>query len=199
VFLRFRVFVIPFFLHNAMRRILLAIRVFFLTLFKAAIAERVAEMLGKAKPSEREATVPPSAPPQKPPAAKSPARSEALTLLAAMQREARFLDFMQEPLEAYSDAQVGAVVRDVHRDCAALLQRLFAVRPAVPLEEGAEVEVPAGFDAGRWRLTGNVTGEPPFHGRLVHPGWEAAICELPTWMGTAAAAKIIAPAEVELR
>ncbi len=182
-----------------MRRILLAFRVFFLTLFKAAIAERVAEMLGKAKPSPKEATVPPSAPPQKPPAAKSPARSEALTLLAAMQREARFLDFMQESLDAYSDAQVGAVVRDVHRDCAALLNRLFAVHPAVPLEEGAETEVPAGFDPGRWRLTGNVTGEPPFHGRLVHAGWEATKCELPTWTGTPTAAKIIAPAEVELR
>ena len=35
------------------------------------------------------------------------------------------------------------------------------------------MEVPAGFDAGRYRLTGNVTGEPPFRGRLVHPGWEA--------------------------
>jgi hypothetical protein len=183
-----------------MRRILLAIRVFFLTLFNAAMAEQVAEILGKAKASEEAAAVPSSAPPPKqPPAAKPPARSEALTLLAAMQREARFLDFMQESLEAYSDAQVGAVVRDVHRDCAALLERLFAVRPAAPLEEGAEVDVPAGFDAGRWRLTGNVTGAPPFHGRLVHPGWEATICELPTWMGTAAAAKIIAPAEVELR
>ena len=172
---------------------------FFLTLFNAAIAEQVAEILGKAKPSEKGAAVPPSAPLAKqPPAVKPPARSEALTLLAAMQREARFLDFMQESLEAYSDAQVGAVVRDVHRDCAALLDRLFAVRPAVPLEEGAEVDVPAGFDPGRWRLTGNVTGEPPFHGRLAHPGWEATKCELPTWMGTAATARIIAPAEVEL-
>ncbi len=180
-----------------MRRILLAFRVFFLVLFKAAIATQVAKLLAKAKPAEEGAAVP-SAPLPKPPAAKPPARSEALTLLAAMQREARFLDFMQESLEGYSDAQVGAAVRDVHRDCAALLKRLFAICPAVPQEEGAEVEVPAGFDPGRWRLTGNVTGEPPFRGRLVHPGWEATICELPTWAGTAASAKIIAPAEVEL-
>ena len=61
------------------------------------------------------------------------------------------------------------------------------------------MEVPAGFDAGRWRLTGNVTGEPPFRGRLVHPGWEATTCELPTWSGSAAAARIVAPAEVELK
>jgi hypothetical protein len=76
---------------------------------------------------------------------------------------------------------------------------MFALRPAVAEEEGKEVEVPAGFDAGRWRLTGNVTGQPPFHGRLVHPGWEATVCELPTWSGSAAAARIVAPAEVELK
>ena len=89
----------------------------------------------------------------------------------------------------YSDAQIGAAARDVHRDCGAVLARMFALRPAMAEEEGKEVEVPAGFDSGRWRLTGNVTGEPPFHGRLVHPGWEATICELPTWSGSAAAAR----------
>jgi hypothetical protein len=136
---------------------------------------------------------------KKPPAAKPPARSDAITLLAALQREARFVDFIQEPLTGYTDAQIGAAARDVHRDCGAVLARMFALRPAVSDEEGKEVEVPAGFDSGRWRLTGNVTGEPPFRGRLVHPGWEATTCELPTWSGTAAAQRIVAPAEVELR
>jgi hypothetical protein len=125
-------------------------------------------------------------------------QSEAITLLAALQREARFVDFIQESLDGYSDAQIGAAARDVHRDCKAVLARMFALRPVTTEEEGKEVEVPAGFDPGRWRLTGNVTGEPPFHGRLVHPGWEATICELPTWSGGAAAARIVAPAEVEL-
>jgi hypothetical protein len=135
----------------------------------------------------------------KPTAPKPPARSEAITLLAALQREARFVDFIQESLAGYSDAQIGAAARDVHRDCGTVLERMFALRPAVTEEEGKEVDVPAGFDAGRWRLTGNVTGQPPFHGRLVHPGWEATVCELPTWSGSAAAARIVAPAEVELQ
>jgi len=60
------------------------------------------------------------------------------------------------------------------------------------------VDVPAGFDPGRFRLTGNVSGEPPFRGRLVHGGWEATRCELPTWSGSAAAERIVAPVEVEL-
>ena len=150
-----------------------------------------------AAPAETPQVKPP--PPPKPAAAKPPARSEAITLLAALQREARFVDFIQESLAGYSDAQIGAAARDVHRDCGAVLKRMFALRPAVTEEEGKDVEVPAGFDAGRWRLTGNVTGQPPFHGRLVHPGWEATACELPTWSGSAAAARIVAPAEVELK
>jgi len=176
-----------------MRRILLAIRVFFLILFNGAIAAQVARAFGR---GER----PPAPPrPKKPPAPKPAARSEAITLLAALQREARFVDFIQESLAGYSDAQIGAAARDVHRDCGAVLQRMFALRPAVTDEEGKDVEVPAGFDAGRWRLTGNVTGEPPFRGRLVHPGWEATTCELSTSSGNAATARIVAAAEVELR
>ena len=80
-----------------------------------------------------------------------------------------------------------------------MLTRLFALRPAADKQEGADVEVPAGFDPARWRLTGNVAGAPPFRGRLVHPGWEATICQLPTWSGSPSAARIVAPAEVELR
>ena len=89
-----------------MQRILLAFRVFFLTLWKAEIAVQVAEVLAKAKVKalQEEAATVPSAPPAKtPPAVKAPTRSEALTLLAAMQCEARFLDFMQESLDGYSD------------------------------------------------------------------------------------------------
>jgi hypothetical protein len=177
-----------------MRCILLAFRAFFVILFNAAAAKRIAEALaGEAQP----AVEPPK--PKQPPAPKPPTRSEAVTLLAALQREARFVDFVKEPLEGYSDAQIGAAARDVHRDCGKLLERLFAIKPLLGQTEGAEVDVPAGFDAGRYRLTGNVTGEPPFRGRLVHPGWEAVQCELPTWSGTAAAARVVAPAEVELK
>ena len=65
------------------------------------------------------------------------ARSEAITLLATLQREARFVDFIKEPLDGYSDAQIGAAVRDVHRDCGKVLDRLFAIRSLVDQEEGS--------------------------------------------------------------
>ena len=128
-----------------------------------------------------------------------PRRSDALSLLAVLQREARFVDFVMEPITGYSDAQIGAAVRDVHRGCAAALQRAFAVQPLRTETEGAAVQVPTGFDPAQFKLTGNVTGQPPFRGTLAHHGWKATKCELPAWTGSEAAAQIIAPAEVELK
>ncbi len=182
-----------------MRRILLAIRVFFRILFVAGVARRVDQILGGAEGAAGAVGGTVSTTRREgPPAARPPPRSDALTLLATLQREARLVDFLKEPLEGYSDAQIGSVAREVHRDCVAVLERLFALRPVLANEEGAEVEVAAGFDTGRYRLLGNVTGEPPFRGHMVHHGWEATVCELPTWSGTAAAARVVAAVEVEL-
>ena len=176
-----------------MRRILLAIRVFFRILFDSAAGQTIETAL-EGGPAEDKPT--PAKPRQ--PVVQPPGRSEALTLLATLQREARFVDFLQERLDDYNDAQIGAVARDVHRDCGKVIARLFAIRPAVDAEEGAEMEVPAGFDPGRYRLTGNVAGEPPFRGRLTHHGWEAASCQVPAFTGSKDAARVVAPVEVEL-
>jgi hypothetical protein len=101
-------------------------------------------------------------------------------------------------LGSYSDAQIGAVARDMHRDCGEVLERLFGLQPIVSDEEGAEIEVPAGFDAGRYQLSGKDSGQPPFRGRLRHHGWEAARQELASWSGSESAARTVAPVEVEL-
>jgi hypothetical protein len=181
-------------------RLFLAIRVFFLVLFSGAAAQRVRQAL--APPVTPQPVETPAVKPQPPlkPAAKpaAPVRSEAITLLATLQREARFVDFIQEPLAGYSDAQIGAVSRQVHHDCHATLARLFELQPVLGDAEGAAVDLPTGFDAGRFRLTGNVAGDPPFHGKLMHHGWQAAKCQLPAWSGTQAAALVVSPAEVEL-
>lgn len=177
--------------------LLLAIRVFFAVLFRGEVATRVKKAL---EPPALPAAEPPivSAPTVRIERPKTPPRSEAITLLATLQREARFLDLAQESLDEYSDAQVGAAARDVLRDCRKVLQRLFALKPVLDQEDGSAVEVPAGFDAGRFRLSGNVVGEPPFRGRLVHHGWQATKCELPAWSGSEASARVVAPAEVEM-
>lgn len=126
----------------------------------------------------------------------APARRDSLSLLSALQREARLVDFLQESIAAYSDAQIGAAVRDVHRDAAAVLERMLALRPVMSEAEGTTVEVRA--DAAQVRLVGNVTGNPPYRGTLRHGGWQATKLELPSWTGNEAAARIVAPAEVEL-
>jgi hypothetical protein len=185
-----------------MGRILLAFRAFFRTLFNAAVAADVRRALKAPASAEAAPEAAPAAPPpvkKEPPAPKRPVRNEAVTLLAALQREARFVDFVQESLEGAGDAQIGAVAREVHRGCREVIARAFALQAVVAAEEGGAVDVPAGFDAGRYRLTGNVTGAPPFRGTLAHHGWEATVCQLPEWTGTAEAALIVAPAEVELR
>ena len=132
------------------------------------------------------------------PVIEKPARSEALTLLAALQREARLVDFLMEPLDGYSDQQVAAAVRDIQADSRKVLERMFAPKPLHSENEGAKITVPAGFDAGAFKLTGNVVGEAPYNGELMHPGWTATKVDVPVWKGSDETANIIAPAEVEL-
>jgi hypothetical protein len=183
-----------------MARVRVAFQAFFKSLFNREAAERIDQSLKG--PSEQPKIEPPKPPEKKPapaPVPKKPARSEAVTLLAALQREARFIDFVKEPLDGLSDEQIGAAVRDIHRNLAAVVNRMFAPQPVLSDSEGATIEVPKGFDAGKYRLVGKVAGEPPFHGTLAHHGWQVASCQLPEWTGSDAAASVIAPAEVEIR
>lgn len=128
-----------------------------------------------------------------------PARSEALTLLAALQREARLVDFLMEPLDASTDQQIGAAVRDIQKDSRSVLERMFALEPLRSESEGTSLTVPAGFDSAEFKLTGNVAGNAPYKGELMHPGWNAAKTEVPCWNGKAESASIVAPAEIEIR
>jgi hypothetical protein len=107
---------------------------------------------------------------EKPPAPPKPS-GEPLRLLALLQREGRLLDFLLEDIQGYADDQVGAAVRDIHRSCQKAIQEHLALAPVLNAAEGASVDIPAGFDPSAIRLTGNVTGQPPFKGTLQHHGW----------------------------
>ena len=185
-----------------MSRFLLAIKVWWRTLVDAEFGRQIAELAGKpTAPALPAASAPvetkaePTAQQQRD-TPKRPQRSEALTLLATLQREARLIDFLKESIGEYSDAQIGAAVRDIHRDSAGVLDRLFKIQPIETHEEGAEIQAPAEVD--RYRLIGTVRGVPPHRGRLVHHGWEAAKCEVPEWSGNPVSSQVIAPVEVEL-
>ena len=125
-------------------------------------------------------------------------RSDAVTLLSTLQREGRLIDFLKEPIDFYTDAQVGAAVRDIHRDCALVLERQLGIRPVLEQPEGAVIEFPSQPDPGRIRLSGSGAGAGASSGRLVHHGWLVTRCELSQWTGTASGADVIAAAEVEV-
>ncbi|RIK73833.1 MAG: DUF2760 domain-containing protein [Planctomycetota bacterium] len=185
-------------------RMWLAIRMFFKIVGDGDFAARVRRQLdaGAAAPDAAAPLAGTPAQPAaaaRPPAPPAPVRNDAITLLAALQREARLVDIVQESLDGYSDAQVGAAARDVLRDSRKVLDRLFALRPVAESPEGEEVTIPAGYDAGKYRLTGDVAKQPPLSGQVVHAGWQAAKCELPAWTGSREAALVVAPAEVQVR
>lgn len=121
----------------------------------------------------------------------------ALQLLAILQREGRILDFLQEDIAAYSDAEVGAAARVVHQGCKRGLADYVDIAAVRPESEGAAVVLDAGFDAARTRVTGNLVGEPPFRGTLAHHGWRVTKIRLPR-LAEGHDASIVAPAEVEV-
>src|SRR5438128_292440 len=122
-------------------------------LIKAQFADEVVEALNQAEAARTRAALPPER-----------LHASALALLAAFQREGRLVDFLQQEVAGFSDEDIGAAARVVHSGCRKVLRQFVDISPAMPGTEGAPLTVPAGFDAQRIRLTGNVSGQPPFKG-----------------------------------
>ena len=120
-----------------------------------------------------------------------------LFVLAMLQREGRLIDFLQEDMAAFADADIGAAARVVHAGCRKVLAQCLTLEPVLKDAEGAAITVPAGFDANRIRLTGNIAGQPPFRGALKHHGWATTAVRFPT-SSDALDPRVLAPAEVEL-
>ncbi len=145
--------------------------------------------------SEEPATAPP---PVDTDALVKAAREEgALIVLSVLQREGRLLDFVQEDVTSYPDADVGAAARAVHEGCKKAVGQLCGLGPVRAEAEESQVTVPAGFDPTTVKLTGNVTGQPPYTGTLVHAGWKANAVTLPA-RDASHDDRVLAPAEVEL-
>ncbi len=120
-----------------------------------------------------------------------------LHLLSLLQREGRLVDFLEENLKDYDDAQIGAAVRSIQENCQKTLKKYLKIEAVIDREEDEEIAVEKGFDASAIKLTGNVSGEPPFKGTLQHRGWRVGQFDLPTLSGSPDPA-VIAPAEVEI-
>lgn len=121
----------------------------------------------------------------------------ALQLLGLLQKEARFIDFIKEDVSAYSDADIGVAARVVHEGCNKVINEYFTLETVRTDQEGSKVTLAKGFDASEVRLTGNIVGQAPFTGNLIHKGWKVTNIRLPK-LTVGHNANIIAAAEVEL-
>lgn len=169
-------------------RLLLAFRAFWRTLADPGFAAHVARL------SAGEA---PALPAEPKPGLKETAPESALQLLSLLQQEGRFVDFLEEDVSRYSDAEIGGAARVVHEGCRKALRAHLTVEPVRAEPEGSRLTLQAGFDPASVRLTGNVVGQPPFTGALMHRGWQVVEVKLPK-LAEGHDVRILAPAEVEL-
>lgn len=199
---------------SLLRRIPLAFGAFFSTLADADFAARLHDLRRDGPPapaSPTQSTEPtqpiapqpavqagtPPAPPAARPALRQAPTDAALQLLALLQRDARLIDFTEENLADYADADIGAAARLVHEGCRKVLREHFTIAPVRPEPEETRITLQDGFDAGAIRLTGNVVGKAPFKGTIRHRGWRVSEVRLPK-LTEGHDASVCAQAEVEL-
>ena len=120
-----------------------------------------------------------------------------LHLLSVFQREGRLMDFFFEDLNHYEDSQIGAAVRSIHENCKKVVDRAISPESVIGEKEGDQITIQQDFNPSAIKLTGNVTGEPPFKGIVRHRGWQTKRLEMPT-LSSSQEPGIIAPAEVEI-
>ncbi|MBY0454619.1 MAG: DUF2760 domain-containing protein [Burkholderiaceae bacterium] len=178
---------------SLLSRIALAVSSFFSIIASPEFASRVEQL------REGELPVTPVTPVAAPAASavQHPSEAPALQLLGLLQREARFIDFIEEDVALYGDADIGAAARVVHEGCRKVLREHFSLEPVRSESEGSRITLAAGFDATQVRVTGNVVGQPPFVGSLSHRGWRVTDTRLPHQSDSHNHA-IVAQAEVEL-
>jgi len=173
-------------------RLWLSVWCAFNVLFDRKLAASVASLrAGAVEPSALPAPVPV----QKVDDAPAASSNGALQLLSLLQREGRFVDFVEQEITAFGDADIGAAARLVHEGCRRALHahgRIVSVRSEA---EGASLTLAqASVDV---KLVGNVAGSAPYRGVLRHRGWRVEELTLPRSIG-AHDPKLVAPAELEL-
>lgn len=176
---------------SVLSRFFLALATFWRILLDTRFASEVAEMRAHGPAARRDTGTPET------PRLRDAEPNAALQLLGLLQQEGRFVDFIEEDVGTYSDAEVGAAARVVHEGCKKTLRQHFDFVAVRSEAEGTRVTLPEGFDSSAVRLTGNVIGQPPFTGSLAHRGWRVVELRLPQ-VAAGHDLAVLAPAEVEL-
>jgi hypothetical protein len=101
----------------------------FSVLFGAELAGRLVRLREEGADTEAAAGTEDAAAAAQPAIVRETTPEAALQLLGLLQRDARFIDFVQEDIAAYSDADIGAAARVVHEGCRKVLDEHFAIAP----------------------------------------------------------------------
>jgi hypothetical protein len=121
----------------------------------------------------------------------------ALLLLSLLQAEGRFVDFVQQEIDGFSDAEVGAVARVIHAGCRKVLGAHLRIEAIRSEPEGQAVSLEPGFNPHEVKLTGKLGGGGQMRGHLRHRGWQAKDVRLPEILDRGGV-RVLCPAEVEL-
>jgi uncharacterized protein DUF2760 len=173
------------------QRVAYAFRSFFSLMFKGVIAPDILEAVGPAIAAPSAAPSVSAAPVVEDPG------ERAVQLLALFQRDGRLVDFLFEDVTPYTDAQIGAAVREVHASCRRALDRYLPLEPILPDAEGQVATLGAPVDASAIKLIGNVGAQASYRGTVRHRGWRASRVALPP-LPAAGARLVVTPAEVEI-
>jgi hypothetical protein len=128
--------------------------------------------------------------------------NEIAVLLKSLQEKGRFIDFVMDDVTKYNDAQVGAAARVVHQGCKSVIKEFLTIDSIEKNQEQTKITLEAGFNASDYKLTGNIKGDAPFNGKLVHKGWKVNEVKLPKLLNNKSIkvgeSFVITPAEVEI-
>jgi len=178
------------------RRLVYAFRCFFVLIFKGVVPADIVEAVAVAIPDRSAAR------PVAPTAGATPAPVEnrgdgAIQLLALLQRDGRLVDFLCEDVTPYSDAQIGAAVREVHANCRRAIDRYLPLEPILADAEGQATTLGAPVDPSTVKLVGNVGNQASYRGTVRHRGWRVGRVALPP-LAPSGARLVVTPAEVEI-
>ena len=127
---------------------------------------------------------------------KTETQDNSAQILGLFQRDGRLIDFLQEDISQFSDEQVGAAVRDVHKGCAQVLKEYFEIEPVIEKKENSKISVEPDFDKNTIKIIGNVPTKEGKKGILRHHGWKLAESKLPP--STTEKNNIIQKAQIEI-
>ena len=178
-------------------RTVIAFRCFFSILFHGDIPSDIAEMRVPAASQVPPAAQAPVSRPEEMERQAPEPFDRAVQMLALLQRDGRLIDFLEENISPYPDAQLGAAARTIHESCRKVLEQYVKLEPILNFEEDQPVSLQSRFDPAAIKLVGNVTGQPPIRGVLRHKGWQVKDVNLPP-LPQGSSRKVIAPAEVEI-